>query len=80
MNIKLLSFNKYTGLADFEVNEVTCHATVNLEDFVIGEQIIKPHQWYDMNEEYIPKPKWFKRKELFELNNVFEDSFRDFIK
>ena len=80
MNIKLLSFDKYTGLADFEVNEVTCHATVILEDFMTGEQIIKPHQWYDMNEEYIPKPKWFKRKELFELNNVFENSFRDFIK
>ena len=47
---------------------------------MIGEQIIKPHQWYDMNEEYIPKPKWFKRKELFELNDVFEDSFRDFMK
>lgn len=80
MRIKLLSFDKYTGLADFEVNEFTCHATVNLEDFMIGEQIIKPYQWYDMNEEYIPKPKWFKRKELFELNDVFEDSFRDFMK
>ena len=80
MNIKLLSFDRYTGLADFEVNEFTCHATVNLEDFMIGEQIIKPYSWFDMNDEYIPKPKWFKRKELFELNNVFESSFRDFIK
>ena len=79
MRIKLLSFNKYTGLADFEVNEFTCHATVNLEDFVIGEQIIKPYAWFDMNDEYIPKPKWFKRKELFELNDVFEDSFRGFM-
>ena len=80
MNIKLLSFDKYTGLADFEVGEVTCHATVNLADFTIGEQIIKPYAWFDMNEEYIPKPEWFKRKELFELNDVFEDSFLDFIK
>ena len=80
MNIKLLSFDKYTGLADFEVSEVTCHATVNLEDFVIGEQIIKPHQWYDMNEECILNPDWFKRRELFELNDVFESSFRDFVK
>lgn len=80
MNIKLLSFDKYTGLADFEVNEVTCHASVNLADFTIGEQIIDPFQWYDMNEEFIPKPEWFKRKELFELNDVFENSFRDFIK
>lgn len=80
MNIKLLSFDKYTGLADFEVNEVTCHATVNLEDFVIGEQIINPYSWFDMNDEYIKKPEWFKRRELFELNDVFESSFRDFIK
>ena len=80
MNIKLLSFDKYTGLADFEVNEVTCHATVNLADFTIGEQIIKPHQWYDMNEEWTSKPEWFKRKELFELNDVFEDKFLDFMK
>ena len=80
MNIKLLSFDKYTGLADFEVNEVTCHATVNLEDFVIGEQIIEPCNWFDINEDLIDQPKWFKRKELFELNNVFESSFRDFIK
>ena len=79
MRIKLLSFNKYTGLADFEVNDVTCHATVNLEDFVIGEQIIKPYAWFDMNDEYIPKPDWFKRKELFELNDVFEDKFRGFM-
>lgn len=80
MKIKLISFNKYTGLADFEVNEVTCHANINLEDFVIGEQIIKPYAWLDMNDEYIPKPEWFKRKELFELNDVFEDKFREFMK
>lgn len=80
MRIKLLSFDKYTGLADFKVNEVTCHALVNLEDFMIGGQIIKPHQWYDMNEEWTSKPEWFKRRELFELNDVFKSSFRDFIK
>ena len=79
MNIKLLSFDKYIGLADFEVNEFTCHATVNLEDFVIGEQIINPYSWFDMNDEYIKKPEWFKRRELFELNNVFEDKFLEFM-
>ena len=79
MNIKLLSFDKYTGLADFEVNEVTCHATVNLEDFMIGEQIINPYAWFDMNDEYIPEPEWFKRKELFELNDIFENGFRGFM-
>lgn len=79
MRIKLLSFDKYAGLADFEVNEVTCHATVNLEDFVIGEQIINPYSWFDMNDEYIKKPEWFKRKELFKLNDVFESGFREFM-
>lgn len=84
MKIELLGFDKYSNLADFEVSVgreelVTCHATVCLEDFINGEAIINPYQWYDMNEDAIDKPEWFNRNELFKLNQVFEDNFKKFL-
>ena len=84
MKIELLSFETNTGTADFEVSVgreelVTCHATVCLEDFMNGEAIIDPYQWYDMNEDAIDKPEWFKRNDLFKMNHVFEENFKKFL-
>ncbi len=84
VEIKLLNFIQESGLADFEVTHgkddyFTCHASVCLDDFVIGEQVIKPHAWFNLDESHVDKSDWFKRNELFLLNNVFEENFRKFL-
>lgn len=84
IEIKLLGFDKGIGAAAFEVTRdrgelFTCDATVDLDDFLIGEQIIKPRRWLDSEDVRTEKPDWFKRNELFLLNNVFEENFRKFL-
>lgn len=84
IKIELIKFYKETGLADFEVTKgkdeyFTCHADVCLNDFIDGQQVIKPTSWFDMEEDYVDQPEWFKRNELFLLNNVFEEHFRKFL-
>ena len=84
IEIKLLGFDKEIDVASFEVtcdrSELfTCDATVDLNDFLIGEQIIKPRRWLDSQDVRTEKPDWFKRNELFLLNNVFEENFRKFL-
>jgi len=94
IEIKLLSFDKEIDVATFEVTRdrselFTCDATVDLNDFLIGEQIIKPRRWLNSedvrtekpNSEDVrtEKPEWFKRNELFLLNSVFEENFRNFL-
>ena len=83
VEIKLLNFDKEIDVATFEVTRdrselFTCDATVDLNDFLIGEQIIKPRRWLDSEDVRTEKPDWFKRNELFLLNNVFEENFREF--
>ena len=84
IEIKLLGFDKEIDVASFEVTRYrselfTCDATVDLNDFLIGEQIIKPCRWLDSEDVRTEKPDWFKRNELFLLNNVFEENFRKFL-
>lgn len=73
MKIKLVRFED--GKADFNIDDLTARCTMpdwDLNEFLNGELIIKPHTWFDMNDDEVAKPDWFGRKELFELNNVFE--------
>ena len=73
MKIELVRFED--GLADFEVGDLTARCSVSdwdLSEFLNGQLIINPHAWFDIEESEVPKPEWFGRKELFELNNVFE--------
>ena len=73
MKIELVRFED--GLADFEIGDLTARCSVSdwdLNEFMNGELIINPYAWFDMNDEQVDKPDWFGRKELFELNNVFE--------
>lgn len=84
IEIKLLGFDKEIDVASFEVTRdrselFTCDATVDLNDFLIGEQIIKPRRWLDSEDVHTEKPDWFKQNELFLLNNVFEENFRKFL-
>ena len=84
IEIKLLNFIQESGLADFEVTRskddyFTCYAGVYLDDFVIGEQVIKPHAWFNLDESHVDQPEWFKRNELFLLNDVFEENFKKFL-
>lgn len=73
-------------LADFNVSfngdVFTARASVSYNDlceFMEGCFIIEPYAWFDMNEDQIDKPEWFKRNELFKLNQVFEDNFKKFM-
>lgn len=84
IEIKLLGFDKEIDVATFEVTRdrselSTCDATVDLDDFLTGEQIINPRRWLDSEDLRTEKPEWFKRNELFLLNNVFEENFRKFL-
>lgn len=84
IKIELVKFYKETGLADFEVTKgkdeyFNCHTSVCLNDFIDGQQVIKPTSWFDMEEDYADQPEWFKRNELFLMNNVFEENFRKFL-
>lgn len=79
MKIELVSFQD--GLADFEISDLTASCSVSdwdLGEFVEGQFIIDPYAWFDMNDDQVDKPDWFGRKELFELNNVFERDFKKF--
>lgn len=82
MKIELVSFEN--GLANFEIRNngemVSCHAHIginSLHDFLDGEFVIHPSDWYDMNEDHIDKPEWFKRKELNLLNDAFEIGYKN---
>ena len=84
IEIKLLGFDKEIYAATFEVTRdrselFTCDATVDLDDFLIGEQVINPRRWLDSEDVRTEKPDWFKRNELFLLNNVFEENFKKFL-
>lgn len=84
IEIKLLGFDKEIDVASFEVTRdrselFTCDAAVDLDDFLIGEQIIKPRRWLNSEDVRTEKPDWFKRNELFLLNNVFEENFKKFL-
>jgi len=84
IEIKLLSFIQESGLADFEVTRgkddyFTCCVTIYLSDFINGEQVINPRAWFDIDGGLTARPKWFKRNELFLLNNVFEENFKKFL-
>ena len=79
MKIELVRFED--GLADFEVGDLTARCYVSdwdLGEFVEGQYIIKVDFFYDQDGNEIPKPEWFGRKELFELNNIFERDFKKF--
>ena len=79
MKIELVRFED--GLADFEIGDLTARCNVSdwdLSDFLNGEDIIKPYAWFDIEESEVAKPNWFGRKELFELNDVFERDFKKF--
>ena len=77
MKIELVRFED--GLADFGIGDLTARCNVSdwdLNEFLNGELIIRPYAWFYINDEEVVKPEWFGRKELFELNNVFEGSFK----
>ena len=79
MKIELVRFED--GLADFNIDDLTARCNVSdwdLSEFVEGQLLIKPYAWFDMNDDEVAKPEWFGRKELFELNNVFERDFKKF--
>ena len=81
MKIQLVSFED--GLADFEIGDLTAICNVpdwDLNEFLNGQLIIKPCAWFDIEESEVAKPDWFGRKELFELNNIFERDFKKFRK
>ena len=73
MKIELVRFED--GLADFEIGDLTARCNVSdwdLGEFVEGQLLIKPYAWFDMNDDHADQPEWFGRKELFEMNDVFE--------
>lgn len=79
MKIELVRFEN--GLADFEIGDLTARCNVSdwdLNEFLNGQLIIKPYAWFDMNDDHVDQPVWFGRKELFELNDVFERHFKKF--
>lgn len=85
MKIELVSFEN--DLANFEIRNngevVSCHAHIginSLHDFLDGEFVIEPSDWYDMNGDHIDKPEWFKRKELNLLNDAFEVGYKEICK
>ena len=81
MKIELARFED--GLADFDIGDLIARYNVSdwdLNEFLNGELIIKPHAWFDMNDDEVAEPEWFGRKELFELNNEFERDFKKFRK
>ena len=81
MKIKLVRFED--GLADFEIGDLTARCNVSdwdLNEFLNGQLIINPHALFDVNDDEVTKPEWFGRKELFELNDVFERDFKKFRK
>ena len=73
MKIKLVRFEN--GKADFGIGDLTARCNVSdwdLGEFVEGQLLIKPYAWFDINDDEVSNPEWFGRKEIFELNNVFE--------
>ena len=81
MKIELVRFED--GLADFEIGDLTARSYMSdwaLSEFVEGQHIIKIDFFYDENGDVVAKPEWFGRKELFELNDVFERDFKKFRK
>lgn len=81
MKIELVRFED--GLADFEIGDLTARCYISewdLGEFIEGQHIIKIDFFYDENGGVIAKPEWFGRKELFELNDVFERNFKKFRK
>ena len=81
MKIELVRFED--GLADFEIGDLTARCPVSdwdLSEFVDGSFIVNPYTWFDSDGDCAQTPDWFGRKELFELNNVFERDFKKFRK
>lgn len=79
MRIKLVRFED--GLADFEIGDLTARCEVSdwdLGEFINGQLIIDTSSWFDIDGDHVDTPEWFGRKELFELNNVFERDFKKF--
>lgn len=79
--IELVRFED--GQADFMIGDLTARCYVSdwdLGEFVEGQLIIKPCAWFYYEGEEYPEPVWFGRKELFDLNNVFERDFKKFRK
>ena len=73
MKIELVRFEDEQ--ADFEIGSLTARCSVSdwdLGEFVEGQLMIKPYAWFDGEGDEASTPDWFGRKELFELNNVFE--------
>ena len=55
IKIELIDYDNRIGFADFEITigskeYFTCHATVQLSDFLNGEDIIKPYAWFDIDD------------------------------
>lgn len=81
MKIELVRFED--GLADFEIGDLTARCLIDafdMDDFIDGQLIINPYSWIDINDNQVDEPDWFGRKELFDLNNVFERDFKKFRK
>lgn len=79
--IELVRFED--GQADFEIGDLTARCDICkwvLNEFIEGQFILDPYAWFDVNGEHEEKPDWFGRKELFELNNIFERDFKKFRK
>ena len=81
MKIELVRFED--GLADFNIDDLTARCEVSdwgLAEFINGQLIIDTSSWFDINGDHVDTPEWFGRKELFELNDVFERDFKKFRK
>jgi hypothetical protein len=77
--IELVRFED--GQADFEIGDLTARCDVCewvLNEFIEGQFILDPYAWFNNDGEHEEKPEWFGRKELFDLNNVFERDFKKF--
>lgn len=77
--IELVKF--YDCVAIFEVGDVSMYCrcdNYDLAEFLNGEYLLKPYAFVNSDGYRVDKPEWFGRKELFELNNIFERDFKKF--
>lgn len=82
MKVQLLDYSFETKLADFQVSNgfdwVTCHATVDYDDFINSQESVEPHVWFDMEEAETQKPEWLSPIATTLFNEEFEKNFRKF--
>lgn len=79
--IELVKFENSRAIFEIGNFYAYCHVDdFDLEQFINGELVITPRYWIDSEGQSVEKPEWFGRKELFELNNVFERDFKKFRK